>query len=62
VDKNEKHFRELRLGLVLFYESGLEDPVSRSVDQGRLSFAGLEGLAELASLELQAFGRGVVHS
>jgi UDPglucose 6-dehydrogenase len=47
VAKNKKHFRELRLGLILFYESGLEDPVSWSVDQGRLSFAGLEGLAEL---------------
>lgn len=47
VDKNEKHFRELRLGLIPFYESGLEDLVSRSVDQGRLSVAGLEGLAEL---------------
>jgi hypothetical protein len=47
VAKNKKHFRELSLGLILFYESGLEDPVARSVDKGKLSFAGLEGLAEL---------------
>jgi UDPglucose 6-dehydrogenase len=47
VDKDEDRVRGLSSGRVPFYEPGLEELVSRGVRSGRLSFAGLEGLAEL---------------
>jgi UDPglucose 6-dehydrogenase len=48
VDKDEDRVRELASGQMPFYEPGLKALVSRGVVSGRLSFAGLEGLAELA--------------
>jgi UDPglucose 6-dehydrogenase len=48
VDKDEDRLRELSSGRTPFYEPGLKDLVSRGVVSGRLSFSGLEGLAELA--------------
>ena len=47
VDKDEERVRELVSGRVPFYEPGLEDLVSRSVREERLSFAGPGGLAGL---------------
>jgi UDPglucose 6-dehydrogenase len=48
VDKDEDCVRVLSSGRIPFYEPGLKDLVSRGVRSGRLSFAGLEGLMELA--------------
>jgi UDPglucose 6-dehydrogenase len=48
VDKDEDCVRGLSSGRMPFYEPGLKDLVSRGMRSGRLSFAGLEGLAELA--------------
>jgi UDPglucose 6-dehydrogenase len=48
VDKDEDRVRELSSDRIPFYEPGLKDLVSRGVRSGRLSFAGLEDLAELA--------------
>jgi UDPglucose 6-dehydrogenase len=47
VDKDEDRVKELTSARIPFYEPGLEELVSRGVRSGRLSFAGLEGLAEL---------------
>jgi UDPglucose 6-dehydrogenase len=47
VDKDEERVRELQSGRIPFYEPGLEDLVSRSVREERLSFAGPGGLAGL---------------
>jgi UDPglucose 6-dehydrogenase len=48
VDKDEDCVRGLSSGRMPFYEPGLKDLMSRGMRSGRLSFAGLEGLAELA--------------
>jgi UDPglucose 6-dehydrogenase len=48
IDKDEDCVRGLSSGRMPFYEPGLKDLVSRGMRSGRLSFAGLEGLAELA--------------
>src|SRR5215212_6590558 len=47
VDKDEERVRELESGRIPFYEPGLEDLVSRSVREERLSFAGPGSLAGL---------------
>jgi UDPglucose 6-dehydrogenase len=48
IDKDEDCVRGLSSGRMPFYEPGLKDLMSRGMRSGRLSFAGLEGLAELA--------------
>jgi UDPglucose 6-dehydrogenase len=48
VDKDEERLRGLRSGPIPFFEPGLEALLSRSVREGRLSFAtGPDGLAGL---------------
>src|SRR5215207_3213317 len=48
IDKDEDRVRGLTSARMPFYEPGLEELVSRGVRSGRLSFAGLEGLRQLA--------------
>jgi UDPglucose 6-dehydrogenase len=48
VDKDEDRVRGLTSARMPFYEPGLEELVSRGVRSGRLSFAGSEGLMQLA--------------
>jgi UDPglucose 6-dehydrogenase len=48
IDKDEDRARELTSALIPFYEPGLENLVSRGVRAKRLSFAGSEGLRQLA--------------
>jgi UDPglucose 6-dehydrogenase len=48
VDKDEDRVRGLTSARMPFYEPGLEDLVSRGVRSGRQSFAGPEGLRDLA--------------
>jgi UDPglucose 6-dehydrogenase len=48
VDKDEDRVRGLASARMPFYEPGLEELVSRGVRSGRLSFAGSEGLMQLA--------------
>ncbi len=48
VDRDEERTRELKEGRIPIYEPNLEELVSRNVRGGRLSFAGPEGLVELA--------------
>src|SRR5918994_1166694 len=48
VDKDEDRVRGLASARMPFYEPGLEELVSRGVRSGRLSFAGSEGLKQLA--------------
>jgi UDPglucose 6-dehydrogenase len=47
VDRDAERLRGLEEGKTPFYEPGLEELVSRGVEQGRLSFADPEGLTEL---------------
>ena len=44
VDRDEERMRGLTSGRMPLYEPGLEELVSRGVREGRLSFAGLDGL------------------
>src|SRR5919112_4305349 len=48
IDKDEDRVRGLTSARMPFYEPGLEELVSRGVRSGRLSFAGSEGLRQLA--------------
>jgi UDPglucose 6-dehydrogenase len=48
IDKDEDRVKELTSARIPFYEPGLEDLLSRGVESGRLSFAGPEGLRQLA--------------
>jgi UDPglucose 6-dehydrogenase len=47
VDRDEERLWGPRSGRMPFYEPGLEDLVAGGVGQGRLDFAGVEGLARL---------------
>src|SRR5918993_5201573 len=48
IDKDEDRVKGLTSARMPFYEPGLEELVSRGVRSGRLSFAGSEGLRQLA--------------
>ncbi|MDP9440537.1 MAG: UDP-glucose/GDP-mannose dehydrogenase family protein [Actinomycetota bacterium] len=47
VDRDEERIAQLSAGRVPIYESGLEGLVARGVREGRLSFAGSDGLPEM---------------
>jgi UDPglucose 6-dehydrogenase len=47
VEEDEERTRGLKEGLLPFYEPGLQELVSRGVEEQRLSFAGPDGLAGL---------------
>jgi len=55
VERDEGRIRGLRSGRMPVYEPGLEELVSRGVRGGRLSFAGLDGLAGLVRMADMVF-------